>query len=133
MRLTIDIFAPWLQDKVDNYPDIQFKVTYGRQDDTPDRLVTIFNQGPGADVHEGAFEDVPFRFLVRGLSERLANAQLIAYTLDDIMDNVANEMMGPVYVTEAYVINKPRQLPMPDKNSRYQFMADYMVRASKQN
>lgn len=133
MRLTTEGLVAWLQQEIDEHPTVQFPIFFGRQPDMPDRCLTIYKSSAGRDVMDGTFEQLNFHFVTRGRSESLADAENLAYAIDEIMDNTKNEMMGDIYVTDVWIQNHPFQLPMIDKQSRFQFAADYVAVASKYN
>lgn len=128
-RLTLSLFGNWCKQQTVGL----FTIQWGRQQDMPDRVATILNVGGGRDRYDYTFEEVPFRVVSRGKEENLADAELIAYTMDDLIFNIKNVMVGPVYVTDAWAVNKPKQVPITDRQSRYQFTADYILLASRYN
>ncbi len=129
VRLSLTVFGQWCKEQIGN----QFRVAWARQPDEPDRVATILRVGAGRDRHDYAFEEVPFRIQCRGAEEKLADAEFIAYTMDDLVFGIKNTMIGPVYVTDAWAVNKPKQVPITDKQARYQFTADYLLLASRFN
>ncbi len=147
LRLTMQTFSNWLQARINEHPDFpKFLVTYARQPDMPDRCLTILRVGGGKDRHDSYFEEVPFRFQTRGRSESVEDAENFAMMIDDIINDLSNIKMpvsrgagsnahyvGDIYVTDAWAVNKPKQMPITDKQSRYQFSADYLVLASRYN
>ena len=128
-RLTLSLFGQWCKTEIDN----QFRVVWGRQVDEPDRVATILNMGGGRDRYDYTFEEIPFRVVSRGAEEKLTDAEFIAYTMDDLIFGIQNTMIGPVYVTDAWTVNKPKQVPVTDRQARYLFTADYMLLASRFN
>jgi hypothetical protein len=145
LRLTMDVFAAWLQTRINDHPDFpKFLVASARQPDMPDRCTTVLRIGSGSDVMDGMFEEIPFRLQTRGREESVEDAEHFTMLLDDIIDVDAKNVMmpiidnsgaqiGDVFVTDSWAVNKPKQLPMTDKLSRYQFVADYMLLASRFN
>lgn len=131
--MNMNIFSTWLQEQIDADSHPSFKVFRGRQEDMPDRCTTVWKMGPTSEQFDGLFEVVTFRLQTRGASERLDDAEDLALFLDGLIDDQNNIMMGGVYVTDAHTLNAPMQLPMQDRQSRYQFIADYSVLASKYN
>lgn len=129
VRLSLSLFGGWCKQQIGS----SFMVAWARQPDMPDRVATILRVGAGRDRHDYTFEEVPFRIQCRGKEENLADAELISYTMDDLIFGIKNTMVGPVYVTDAWAVNKPKQVPMTDKQSRYQFTADYLLLASRFN
>lgn len=144
LRLTMDVFAGWLQERINEHPDMpRFLVAIARQPDMPDRCTTVLRVGAGGDKHDGFFEEVPFRLQTRGRSESVEDAELFAMIIDDIIDKQAkvtympvirqgNEV-GQIWIADSRAVNKPKQMPITDKQSRYQFTADYVLLASRFN
>jgi hypothetical protein len=144
LRLTLDVFGVWLQQRINEHPDMpKFLVAIARQPDMPDRCTTILRVGAGKDQYDGYFEEVPFRIQTRGRSESVEDAELFTMVIDDIIDKQAKRAMMPVirqgnvvgniWVADSRAVNKPKQMPITDKQSRYQFTADYMLLASRFN
>lgn len=145
LRLTMDVFAAWLQARINEHPDFpKFLVATARQPDMPDRCITVLRIGAGNDAMDGTFEEIPFRLQTRGREESVEDAERFTMLLDDIIDTQAKVTLmpvmdnsgatvGDVFVSDSWAVNKPKQLPMTDKMSRYQFVADYMLLASRFN
>lgn len=131
--LTIPTLGAWLQPLLNTVVGHNVLVAYARQPDMPDRCLTVMQYGGGKDRYEGMFEEIPFRFQSRGREESVEDSQLIANAADEIVFELTNTMIGEVYVTSAWAVNKPKQMPMTDSQSRYQFTADYLFLASRYN
>lgn len=144
LRLTTKSFAAWLQTRINEHPDFpKFLVAVARQPDMPDRCTTILRVGAGNDRHDGFFEEVPFRLQTRGRSESVEDAEQFTFLLDDIMDSQAKTTWVPLlkgqspvaqaWIADSWAVNKPKQMPITDSQSRYQFTADYMFLVSRFN
>lgn len=133
MRLTTEIFANWLQARIDESPHDQFPLFVGRQEDMPSRSAMVTKMGFGREKFDGTFEELTFRILSRGVEESMPDAEDLAYFIDSLIDDKRNLMVGGIYVTTMYSLTKPYPLPITDRQERFQFMADYTVLASKYN
>lgn len=144
LRLTLDVFAAWLQTRINAHPDFpSFLVAVARQPDMPDRCTTVLRVGGGKDKMDGLFEEVPFRLQTRGREESVSDAEDFTLMVDDIIDSDAKNVLMPVikqgnpvgeiWVSDSWAVNKPKQMPITDKQSRYQYTADYILLASRFN
>lgn len=145
LRLTMDTFASWLQARINEHPDFpSFLVATARQPDMPDRCITVLRVGGGNETMDGFFEEIPFRLQTRGREESVEDAERFAMLLDEIIDTQAKVTLmpimdasgapiGDVFVSDSWVVNKPKQLPTTDKQARFEFVADYMLLASRIN
>ena len=133
MRLTTPKLRDWLKPQVSQLTGLQrIYVTEGRVTDMPDRQISIMRVGAVRILHEGAFEEINFRFEYRGRSNNLQDAEDIAVAIDSFLWGRNNFEIDEVFVSTVNYGSGLRQLPSSDNNSRYSFTADYKFLASRE-
>lgn len=130
MRLTTQRFTDWIEAETNNALPFKVGFALGRIPDMPNRAASIIKTSSPRYLNNGLFEEIIYRIQTRGSSNSIEDAEQIALTVDELLDNRTMFDIGDVYILSIATATAPRQINITDPQSRFNFTADYKVIAS---